>query len=183
MKKKCLPLVLALAWLASGAADRASADSKAESAARAGEASHPTASSGNPQSFTPEGMNWVAAMNSLPHGVRMVVMEGDPARPGPYTLRLWLPASCRIAPYWRAENERLTVMLGAVILGIGDKFDDREGVPVKAGGFALVPARRHHYLWTRDVAVVQMHGLGPWAMNYVRASDDPSRAPASPKKH
>jgi hypothetical protein len=175
--KPWIPFALAAGLMLQGAA-------LASTHAAAGK-SHGAASPSDalPQLFTPDGMRWVEAMNSLPRGVRMTVTEGDPARSGPYTLRLWLPAGCRIEPYWRSDSERLTVMLGAVILGLGDHFDDRQGAPIKAGSFALVPARRHHYLWTRDVAVVQMHGQGPWAMNYIDPALDPRHAKKGSGKH
>ena len=106
----------------------------------------------------------------------MFVMEGNPAHAGPWTLRLWVPANFRLGPYWRGGAERLTVMLGVVIIGVGDTFSDREGIPVHAGTFAMVPARQHHTLWTRDAAVVQMHGGGPWDLTFVHAADDPRHA-------
>ncbi|MGH7742900.1 MAG: cupin domain-containing protein [Candidatus Eiseniibacteriota bacterium] len=175
--KSLLPLALAAALVSSVPAAVPAEESHHEHGS-------PSASASSlPKSFTPEGMKWVDAMPSLPRGVRMAVLEGDPATPGPYTVRLWLPAGCRVLPYWRPETERLTVVLGAVILGLGNQFDDDAGVPIKAGSFALVPARRHHYLWTRDVAVVQMHGVGPWSMTYVDASLDPRHAKGGGAKH
>jgi hypothetical protein len=30
-----------------------------------------------------------------------------------------------------------------------------------------------HYAWTKSGAVVQVHGTGPFVLNYVNAADDP----------
>ncbi len=146
-------------------------------------ARHPSAlgHAAGARAFTPEGMKWVDAPSLLPPGIRMFVMEGDPGKPGPYTLRLWLPANCRIGPYWRFNPERLTVMLGVLILGMGDSYTEREGIAIHAGSFALVPERTHHFIWTRDVAVVQLHGNGPWDLMYVHPADDPRQPPRQPR--
>ena len=168
---RVMPLALVLCVIASAEAGAGEATS---SAAR--HAATPMRAGAGARAFTPDGMKWVDAPSLLPPGIRMFVMEGDPARPGPYTLRLWLPANCRIGPYWRFNPERLTVMLGVVILGMGDVYTEREGIAVHAGSFAVVPERTHHFVWTRDVAVVQLHGNGPWDIMYVRAGDDPRQA-------
>ena len=32
-----------------------------------------------------------------------------------------------------------------------------------------------HYAWSKGDAVVQVHGLGPFAINYVNPEDDPNK--------
>jgi hypothetical protein len=35
--------------------------------------------------------------------------------------------------------------------------------------------KTNHYLWTDQAAVVQVHGIGPWGINYVNPADDPRK--------
>jgi hypothetical protein len=32
-------------------------------------------------------------------------------------------------------------------------------------------------VWTKGETVVQLHGTGPWGINYVNAADDPRKKP------
>ena len=132
---------------------------------------------GATQVFTPENMKWVQGPASLPRVIRICVLEGNPTRSGPYTLRLWLPANTRIDPYWRSGPERLTVMIGGIWIGLGDRYSENAGPPIRAGSFAVIPARLHHFIWTRDPTVLQLSGSGPWDLFYVNPLDDPRRAP------
>ncbi len=50
-----------------------------------------------------------------------------------------------------------------------------------AGGFAVLPAEMRHYAWSKTGAVVQVHGPGPFVINYVNPADDPSKAGAAAK--
>jgi anti-sigma factor ChrR (cupin superfamily) len=81
----------------------------------------------------------------LPSGAQIVVLDGDPAKPGPFTIRLKIPAGYQIPPHTHpAAAERITVISGAVRLGIGEKFDASGGRELQAGGFAVVPAGVPH---------------------------------------
>lgn len=131
---------------------------------------------GEIQVFTPENMKWVQGPASLPRIIRTCILEGNPTRSGPYTLRLWLPANTRIDPYWRSGPERLTVLIGGIWIGLGDTYSERSGPPIRAGSFAVIPARQHHFIWTRDPTVLQLTGNGPWDIFYVNPLDDPRRA-------
>jgi hypothetical protein len=44
---------------------------------------------------------------------------------------------------------------------------------VKAGGFVHVATGMHHYAWTSAPTVIQIHGMGPFAINYLNPADDP----------
>jgi hypothetical protein len=45
---------------------------------------------------------------------------------------------------------------------------------LEAGTFAVVPAKRSHYIWTEDEeAIVQVQFVGPFSLAYVNPSDDP----------
>ena len=64
-------------------------------------------------------------------------------------------------------------------LGMGKKCDKATMKDLPAGGYALLPAEMRHFAMAKTAAVVQVHGQGPFALNYVNPADDPStRTPA-----
>jgi len=48
-----------------------------------------------------------------------------------------------------------------------------------AGGYAMMPATMHHYFAVKTAAVIQVHGLGPFEINYIDPADDPRLGAAS----
>lgn len=127
-----------------------------------------------PAMFTPQEAKWVPAPANLPPGATVFVMEGDPIMPGPFTLQLKLPANYKLPAYWQPMDEHLAVISGAINLGVGDKFDQRKSKLLPAGSFSRIPAKTHHYSWTTEETIVQLHGQGPWGINYLDPNDDPN---------
>jgi hypothetical protein len=128
---------------------------------------------------TPRELKWGDAPAKLPKGARFAVLSGDPGLPGPYTIRLKLPAGYKIAPHWHPTDENVTVISGIFSLGMGESFDLKSLKALPAGGYAVLPAEMRHYAWTKAGATVQVHGMGPFAITYVNPNDDPSKAPAA----
>ena len=129
----------------------------------------------------PVDLKWGDAPPVLRKGAKMVVLSGDPGASGPYTVRLKMPAGYRIAPHWHPTDENVTVVSGTFALGMGDTFDLKSMKTLPMGGFAVLPAEMHHYAYTKAGATVQVHGTGPFVINYVNAADDPSKVPAATK--
>lgn len=125
---------------------------------------------------TPLQMKWGDPPAVLRKGARFVVLSGDPGAPGPYTIRLKLPAGYKIAPHWHPTDENVTVIAGTFSLGMGEKFDQASMKTLPAGGYAVLPAEARHYAWTKAGATVQVHGMGPFVLTYVNPSDDPSQS-------
>src|SRR4030095_9091512 len=44
-------------------------------------------------------LQWGDAPPSLPKGAKLAVLQGDPGKPGPFTLRLKTPANYKIPPH------------------------------------------------------------------------------------
>jgi hypothetical protein len=36
-----------------------------------------------------------------------------------------------------------------------------------------MPIKHVHYAFTKEEAIIQLHGMGPWGINYVNPKDDP----------
>lgn len=109
-------------------------------------------------------------------GAKFAVLAGDPSKAGVYTVRLKLPANYRVSPHWHTAEVDVTVITGTLGFGMGDKFDKSKGQLVKPGGFIVEPKEMHHYVWAVGPAVIQVHGEGPFVINYVNPSDDPGTA-------
>jgi len=123
-----------------------------------------------------EGMQWGDAPPVLPKGAQAMVLSGDPGKPGPYVLRLKMPAGYKVMPHQHSQVENVTVISGTMLLGMGDKFDQKAMQVHKQGEFVAIPAKTNHYAMGKTAAVIQIHGEGPFDITYVNPDDDPSKA-------
>jgi hypothetical protein len=69
--------------------------------------------------------------------------------------------------------ERVTVLSGALYIGMGEKFDQSAGRALPAGSFFPMPAGMKHFAWTTGETVVQLNGIGPQSINYLNPEDVP----------
>ena len=121
----------------------------------------------------PASITWGDAPPSLPPGARMAVLSGDPSKPGPFVIRAQVPAGYRVPPHWHPTDENLTILTGTVALGMGDTADESTMQNVASGGLVVLPGNMRHTFLARTAATFQVHGMGPFAVNYVNPSDDP----------
>jgi quercetin dioxygenase-like cupin family protein len=131
--------------------------------------------------FKPGEIQWQEASAMLPKGAKIAVLEGDPTQEGIFTVRLWAADGYRIPPHWHPAYEHVTVISGAFVVGMGDKWDDSKLQTVPAGGFSWMAPNMPHFAMVKGETVVQVHAMGPWALNYVNPADDPRKAAAAPK--
>jgi hypothetical protein len=132
-------------------------------------------SSGMPSLFVPADIPWKQAPASLPSGAQMAVLEGDPSKEGPFTMRLKLPDGYRIPPHTHPKVERLTVLSGSFRLGMGGQFEEKALRAMPAGTYGYWPPGMKHFVQVQGETVVQLHGTGPWQIIYVNPADDPRR--------
>jgi quercetin dioxygenase-like cupin family protein len=118
-------------------------------------------------------LKWGPAPDALPKGAQIAVLSGDPAKDGLYVVRLRLPAGYKVPAHNHPTAEMVTVLTGKFHLGMGDKLDEKKAMLLTAGGFAEAPAKMNHYAWTTGPTVLQIHGQGPFEINYVNPADDP----------
>ena len=123
----------------------------------------------------PDGLKWQDGPPSLPPGAKIAVLEGDPAKPGPFVMRAKLPDGYRIPPHTHPKPERVTVIQGTFRLGMGEKFDESKLEDLPAGTYGTWPPGMKHFVRTQGETVVQLHGDGPWAIEYVNPADDPRK--------
>lgn len=123
---------------------------------------------------------WGPAPPFLPKGAQFAVYQGDPAKGDVYTLRLKLPAGYVIAPHFHPTDEQVTVISGHLLIGMGDTVNRAKAQRLAPGGFITAPAQAHHFAVAADNVVVQIHGMGPFAVTYVKAADDPRKTTPTP---
>ena len=134
------------------------------------------------KTYSPDAIQWGAAPDALPKGAQLAVLEGDPTKPGPYTMRLKMPDGYKIPPHHHLRREHVTVVSGAFKVGMGDQFDDGKMNEFGPGSFAYLEPTVHHYASAKGETVIQLHGTGPWEIHYVNAADDPRKGAASAGK-
>jgi len=116
---------------------------------------------------------WGTGPAALPPGAQMVVLEGNPAEAGLFTVRLKFPNNYTIAPHYHGSWEHITVISGVFHLGMGATFNTNGWNELRAGSFAAMPTGMRHFAHTVGETVVQLHGMGPWVVTYVNRGDDP----------
>ncbi len=161
-------LVVTFALLLTGSAFAATAKTASKHAAAAHAMEHPMFASG-------DDVKWGDAPPVLPAGAQLAVLDGNPGGKGAYTVRLKMPDGYQIKPHWHPTMEHVTVISGTFNVGMGKTFDTTTGKPMTAGGFGTMPEHMAHYAWTTGETVVQIAGMGPFALTYVNPSDDPSK--------
>jgi hypothetical protein len=150
-----IPLLVALCCAASAAADP------------------PAKPSSDMGLFPAAEIVWAPGPPSLAKGASMVVLEGDPAKEGVFTMRLKMPDGFIVSPHWHTQVEHVTVISGTLHFGMGEKFDRAKTQPMPAGSFGWWPIGMRHFAYTEGETVLQLHGRGPWTVNYVNPADDP----------
>src|SRR5688572_20600935 len=69
--------------------------------------------------LTPQQMTWGDGPPSLPPGAKVAVLQGDPTKPGPFTIRARMPAGYKIPAHWHPTDENITVISGLFNMGMG----------------------------------------------------------------
>jgi hypothetical protein len=121
-------------------------------------------------------IKWGDAPAALPKGAQMAVMMGDPAKEGPFAMRVKVPANYRIAPHFHPADEAVTVISGDLRFGMGATVDEAKGTMLNAGAFAKMAKGMQHYAWSAGGAEFQVNGIGPWGITYVNPADDPRKS-------
>jgi quercetin dioxygenase-like cupin family protein len=127
--------------------------------------------------FTPDQVKWGPAPPFVPAGAQIAVLEGDPmAATGDFTIRFKMPDGYKLAPHTHPHRENVTVLSGTLKVGMGDQFDETKMSGLEKGSFVYVDPSMHHFAGASGETVIQIHGMSPFAFNYINPADDPSKA-------
>ena len=127
-----------------------------------------------PVIFTPSTVKWEAGTGEF-KGLTVAWLSGDPTKAGPWTVRLKAPAGAKFPVHYHNDTEMVTVISGTFYLGLGDTVDMKKAKALPAGGFHYLPAKAHHYAYSKARTIVQVSGAGPFDINYLNPADDPQK--------
>jgi len=121
-------------------------------------------------------LTWGPAPAVFPSGAKMAVVSGDPSKVDMFTIELSMPKGYKIPPHFHPTEEAVEVKKGTFLVGMGDTLDVAKTNAMKAGAKGSIPANHHHYAIAKDATIVQVTAMGPFAMTYVNAADNPQKA-------
>jgi quercetin dioxygenase-like cupin family protein len=129
--------------------------------------------------LTPGDLKWGPAPPVLPAGAQVAVLDGDPFKPGVFTLRLKFPDGYKIPAHTHPTDENIVVVSGTFKAGMGETFKESELHEFPAGSFLKMPKKMQHFAAAKGEVVVQIYGAGPFVVNYVNPNDDPTKKSGS----
>ena len=129
--------------------------------------------SGTHLMLSPAELTW-KDLPSLP-GVKIAVIEGPLTQAVPIMFRLKFPANYSVPPHSHPGIEHITIISGTLNMGMGDVFDRTKTRALTPGNVAIMPPGTHHFVWTSEETVGQVHSIGPWTVTYINPADDPSK--------
>jgi quercetin dioxygenase-like cupin family protein len=108
-------------------------------------------------------------------GLQTVVLKGDPAKAGLYTLLLRIGPNIRIQPHSHGGDRVGTVIKGTWYFGYGNRFDQAALKALEPGSVYTEPPNAPHFAMTKEEVIVQVTGTGPSSTAYVDPANDPNR--------
>jgi quercetin dioxygenase-like cupin family protein len=123
----------------------------------------------------PDDIKWGPAPAALPAGAQAAVLFGDPSKPAAYVIRAKLPDGYKVPPHWHPTDENVTVIQGTLMMGKGETFNAGASQSMPAGSFMCMPSGMRHFAWAKGDTIIQVHGIGPFEITYVNATDDPRK--------
>ena len=120
-------------------------------------------------------------------GYELASVSGDPAADGTaFVVRIRCVDGAKIPAHWHPTDENVTVIKGTFLVGMGEKFDETKLITMNVGNFVSMPKEVRHFAASKGETIVQVHGAGPFKVNWVNPAevispDAPAGAAAKPK--
>ena len=125
------------------------------------------------RSILPEDIVW-KLFPAFPPSARLAVLVGHPSDPGPYVIRVKMPAGGKLMPHSHPEDRIYTVMSGVFYIGLGDQFDADKMQAYPPGSVIVLPGNTSHFHWAKSGEyVTQVTAIGPLGLEYLDPGDDP----------
>jgi anti-sigma factor ChrR (cupin superfamily) len=125
-------------------------------------------------------LKWTPIMK----GCDLASVSGDPSAEGaPFVLRIRCVDGTKVPAHWHPTDENLTVLKGTFLVAMGEAYDEAKLQPMNVGNFTTVPKEMRHFALCKGETIVQVHGAGPFKVNWVNPSEvQPPDAPAAAAK-
>jgi hypothetical protein len=125
------------------------------------------------RSVLPEDINW-QSFPAFPPALRLAVIVGYPAEPGPYVIRVKATGGVKLMPHAHPEDPIYTVMSGVFYIGLGEEFDGDRVKAYPPGSVIVLPGNTPHFHWAKSGEyVVQVTAIGPLGLEYLDPVHDP----------
>ncbi len=138
------------------------------------------ASAGNTDERSPEvageqstGTNIFHHGDALPWGepanaMQYLALSGSSSAEGaPFVFRLKVQPGFELGPHTHPIVEHLTVLSGNFFVGVGETFDREAATAYGPGSYLEIAAGVPAYMWVEEETVVQVHGVGPLATEFI----------------
>ncbi len=125
-------------------------------------------------------LKWTPIMK----GCDLAPVAGDMNAEGePFVLRIRCTDGAKIPAHWHPTDENVTVLKGTFLVGMGESFDESKLHTMNVGNFTTVPKEMRHFGMCKGETIVQVHGAGPFKVNWVNPSEvePPDASAAKPK--
>jgi quercetin dioxygenase-like cupin family protein len=115
-------------------------------------------------------------------GCDLAAVSGDPSADGAaFVIRIRCADGAKIPAHWHPPDENVTVLKGTFLVGMGDTFDEKKMTAMNVGNFVAMPKEMRHFALCKGEPIVQVHGVGPFKVNWVNpaevvAPDGPAKA-------
>jgi anti-sigma factor ChrR (cupin superfamily) len=117
-------------------------------------------------------------------GCDLASVSGDSDVEGAsFVVRLRCVDGAKIPAHWHPTDENATVLKGTFLVGMGETFDETKLATMNVGNFATMPKEMRHFGMCKGETIVQIHGAGPFKVNWVSPADViPPDKPAKAEK-
>jgi hypothetical protein len=105
-------------------------------------------------------------------GGQVVILLGDPDKPGPLVVRIKSPSRIKIMPHTHPDARTYSVLSGEWQLGFGYRFQSSALRTFSPGSIYRLPAGVAHFqaTGTRET-IVQIESIGPSGIDFLKQSD------------
>ena len=105
-------------------------------------------------------------------GWEIAVVSGNPDVEGEaFTIRFHGKDGAKTPPHWHPTDENVTVLEGAFLVGVGEKYDEAQLKTMNVGSFISMPKGMRHFAKAKGETVIQAHGIGPFKVNWVNPAE------------
>jgi quercetin dioxygenase-like cupin family protein len=121
----------------------------------------------------PDDIDW-QPFAAFPTPARLAIVVGQPTEPGPYVIRVKVPAGVKLMPHRHPEDRVYTVISGVFYIGLGEQFDEAKLAAYPPGAVIVLPGGTPHFHWAKSGEYVsQVTAIGPLGLEYLNPEDDP----------
>ena len=101
-------------------------------------------------------------------GMRYLALYGQSSAEGrAFVFRLEVQPGFELGPHTHPITEHMTVLSGNFFVGIGETLDREAATAYGPGSYLAIAAGVPAYMWVEEETVVQVHGVGPLATEFI----------------